>query len=75
MKTLVQQVAHERALINKHVTKLQELLATCTHENQELKSQYFSGGYLDTSYIERWSECTLCKLQFGHKESQRGGYA
>lgn len=75
MKTLEQQVVHERTLINKHVIKLNNLLASCTHEYQVILTKYIPGGYLDTAYTEQWTECTLCKKIFNTKIIQRGGFA
>lgn len=75
MKTLKQQVAHERILIDKHVTKLRALLKSCTHEETELKSHYEPGGYLDTAYTEQWNECALCGQQSAKQVTHRGGFA
>lgn len=75
MKTLEQQVAHERTLIHKHTTKLNELLKSCTHETHVVHTNYVPGGYLDTAYTEQWNTCILCKKIFDTKIIQRGSFA
>ena len=74
MKTLKQQVEHKRKLIAKHHKELEALLATCTHEEIEEKSYYFSGSYYDTAYTERWNECKLCGKRSEKTHESHGWY-
>lgn len=67
-------VRRKRRLIDKHTLELKQLLAQCTHEEVEEKSQYVEGTYYDTAYTRRWAECKLCGQRSADKIDDHGYY-
>lgn len=53
-------VVQKRKLIDKHKNTIAQLLAECTHDEVERKSEYFDGSYYDKAHTEYWVVCTLC---------------
>lgn len=53
-------VVQKRKLIDKHKNTIAQLLAECTHDEVEKKSEYFDGSYYDKAHTEYWVVCKLC---------------
>ena len=53
-------IARKQALVNKQRDILNEMLLTCTHEEVEHKSSYFSGSYYNKAYTTHQNQCCLC---------------
>lgn len=53
-------VVQKRKLIDKHRNTIAQLLAECTHDEVEKKSEYFDGSYYDKAHTEYWVVCKLC---------------
>jgi hypothetical protein len=68
-------IARKQALLGKECNILADILKECPHEELEVKSHYYEGGYLNTAYTERWNQCKLCGAMSPKSTENHGTYA
>jgi hypothetical protein len=63
--------------LEKYNTLKKEVEDSCHHPEEHLvaKSNYYGGDYLNTSYTEYWTQCTICLKCSEITTESHGSYA
>ena len=67
-------VTKKKKLIDKHNEVITALLKECTHDEVEIKTNYYSGSYYDHAHTDNWTVCKLCGERSEIKQEMHSWY-